>query len=153
MEATSLSAPGQELARGELFADRYQVEELLGRGGMGAVYRAHDLALGEPIALKLFPFDPDRAPIGVLRFRQEVRLARRVTHPNVARVYDIGEHDGQLFLTMELITGGTLRALLEREGRLTPARAIAVGSAVAAGLSAAHKVGIVHRDLKPANLL
>jgi eukaryotic-like serine/threonine-protein kinase len=153
MEATARSEPGQELARGELFADRYQVEELLGRGGMGAVYRAHDLALGEPIALKLFPFDPDRAPLGVLRFRQEVRLARRVTHPNVARVYDIGEHQGALYLTMELIEGATLRALFSHEGRLAPARAVDIVREVALGLQAAHAAGVIHRDLKPTNIL
>jgi eukaryotic-like serine/threonine-protein kinase len=153
MKAAARSEPDQELARGELFADRYQVEELLGRGGMGAVYRAHDLALAEPIALKVFPLDPDRAPLGVMRFRQEVKLARRVTHPNVARVYDIGEHQGKLYLTMEFIDGATLRAVLSSERRLAPARGVEIARAVALGLSAAHAAGVIHRDLKPGNIL
>src|SRR5688572_14921116 len=97
--------PGQELACGALFADRYQIDAVLGRGGMGTVYRARDLSLGEDIALKVMSFGPEPLPVSVLRFRREVNLARRVTHPNVARVYDIGEHGGRLYLTMEFIDG------------------------------------------------
>src|SRR5829696_6601736 len=104
------SEHASEIARGGLFADRYQIEAVLGRGGMGTVYRARDLSLGEDIALKVLAFGPEPSPIAVLRFRQEVKLARRVTHPNVARVFDIGEHEGVFFLTMELLDGSTLRA-------------------------------------------
>src|SRR5262245_2370874 len=91
-------AAEEYLRKGEIFAGRYEVEELLGRGGMGAVYRVRDLALGEVVALKVLSMGPEPPPTAVLRFRQEVRLARRVTHPNVARVYDIGEHEGTIFL-------------------------------------------------------
>ncbi len=145
--------PRDELASGELFADRYEILETLGKGGMGTVYRARDLSLGEEIALKLLPFGQRAAPVAILRFRKEVKLARRVTHPNVARVYDIGEHLGELYLTMELVNGPTLRGVLRGEQRLAPARVIAIGRALAAGLSAAHEVGVVHRDLKPTNIL
>src|SRR5262245_55481902 len=107
-----------ELAPGELFADRYQIVESLGRGGMGTVYRARDLSLGEEIALKFLSFSQNPSPVAVLRFRKEVRLARRVTHPNVARVYDIGEHLGMIYLTMGLVDGPTLRAVLRNERRL-----------------------------------
>ena len=112
-----------ELPLGQRFADRYQIEELLGRGGMGAVYRARDLSLGEDIALKVLTLGEEAPVAAVLRFRQEVRLARRVTHPNVARVYDIGEHEGVLYLTMELIDGVTLRATLRAEDRFDAMRA------------------------------
>jgi serine/threonine protein kinase/tetratricopeptide (TPR) repeat protein len=142
-----------ELSPGAFFADRYQIEDILGRGGMGTVYRARDLSLGEPIALKLLSFGAEPPPVAVLRFRQEVKLARRVTHPHVARVYDIGEHEGQIFLTMELITGGTLRALIKRERRLGPGRALSIARALTEGLAAAHKAGVIHRDLKPTNVL
>src|ERR1051325_4763730 len=89
-----------DLERGTVFADRYEIEALLGRGGMGAVYRARDRSLGETIALKLLATGEAAGQEEAARFRQEVRLARRVTHPNVARVYDFGEHDGLAYLTM-----------------------------------------------------
>jgi serine/threonine-protein kinase len=144
---------GTTLRKGDVFAQRYTIVALLGRGGMGAVYVARDLALGEIIALKLLGTEFEPAPVEVLRFREEVRLARRVTHPNVARVYDIGEEAGVLYLTMELIEGEDLRTLLRREGRLPPPRAARMARALCEGLSAAHAAGVVHRDLKPANVL
>jgi TolB-like protein/Tfp pilus assembly protein PilF len=142
-----------ELPLGQRFADRYQIEELLGRGGMGAVYRARDLSLGEDIALKVLTLGEEAPVAAVLRFRQEVRLARRVTHPNVARVYDIGEHEGILYLTMELIDGVTLRAALRAEDRFDAVRAARIARAICDGLAAAHAAGVIHRDLKPANIL
>ncbi|HVY48720.1 MAG TPA: serine/threonine-protein kinase, partial [Minicystis sp.] len=143
-----------ELQPGHLFAERYAIEELIGRGGMGAVYRVRDFALGEPIALKvLLTDDTEPTPAALVRFRQEVRLARRVTHPNVARVYDLGEHAGVLFLTMELVEGGTLRTLLHGGRRLPLRRALGIARSIADGLAAAHAVGVVHRDLKPGNVL
>src|SRR5262245_48449595 len=94
-----------EVALGALFADRYEILESLGRGGMGTVYRAHDIALAEEIALKVLSLGHTPSPSAILRFRKEVKLARKVTHPNVARVYDIGEHQGKIYLTMELVNG------------------------------------------------
>ncbi|MFT3766850.1 MAG: protein kinase [Minicystis sp.] len=144
---------GGEIERGARFAERYEVEAVLGRGGMGAVYRVRDLALGETIALKVLARGGDADVAEVLRFRQEVRLARKVTHPNVARVYDIGEHEGVVFLTMEIVEGETLRQRLRREGALPHAEGLRIALALAQGLGAAHAAGIVHRDLKPANVL
>lgn len=146
-------SPRVELPCGTLFAERYWIEEVVGRGGMGAVYRARDVTLGETIAMKLLAAGSDATAAQVARFRQEVRLARRVTHPNVARVYDIGEHDQLVYLTMELIEGETLRQLLRREGALPKERAAQIALALCDGLVAAHAAGVVHRDLKPANVL
>lgn len=142
-----------EISCGTLFADRYWIEDVIGRGGMGAVYRARDVTLGETIALKLLVAGSDATAAQVARFRQEVRLARRVTHPNVARVYDIGEHAQLVYLTMELIEGETLRVHLKRHGALPRDRAVGIALALCDGLDAAHAAGVVHRDLKPGNVL
>jgi len=134
-------------------ANRYEVRGFIGAGGMGSVYRVHDLELDEEVALKFLKREVLGLP-GVLdRFRAEVRLARRVTHENVARTFDIGEHGAERFLTMEYIAGESLTARLRREGVMAPGDAIALGLALAAGLGAAHRAGVVHRDLKPDNIL
>jgi eukaryotic-like serine/threonine-protein kinase len=139
-----------DLRPGRRFAERYDVEELLGRGGMGAVYRVHDSVLGETVALKLLTLS---APDAVEGFLREVRLARRVTHRNVARTHDFGEHDGLRFLTMEYVRGAALSRKLLADGRMPPERAAGIAAQIAAGLGAAHAAGIVHRDLKPANVM
>jgi serine/threonine-protein kinase len=152
----SMAEPAEtsELAPGALFAGRYEVEASIGRGGMGSVYRVRDRSVGEVVALKvLTPLEGADAAAALARFRQEVRLARRVTHPNVARVYDLGEHDGRTFLTMELVEGGTLRALMRAEAPFPAARAVAYACDLLDGLAAAHAAGVVHRDLKPGNVL
>ncbi len=137
-----------------VIADRYEIEAHVGSGAMAEVFRARDLSLGEVIALKLLKQQVGPPSEAVERFRREVRLARRVTHPNVARVFDLVEaSDGRLMLTMEFIEGVTLRQLLKDEGALGVARAARIGMDVCSGLSAVHAVGIVHRDLKPANIL
>ncbi len=145
--------PPHELATGAIFAGRYIVEALLGAGGMGAVYRVDDIALGEPIALKVLLDDANATVTSVIRFRQEVRLARRVTHPNVARVFDLGEHAGVVFMTMELIDGVTLRQRMVEAGRIATPTALRILHALAEGVAAAHAVGVVHRDLKPTNVM
>jgi eukaryotic-like serine/threonine-protein kinase len=136
-----------------LLAGRYEVLGLLGVGGMGAVYRARDRELDEIVALKMLRRDIANAPGVLAMFRQEVKLARKVTSPNVARTFDIGEHYGDRFLTMELVEGESLAAELVREVSLAPARVVAIATEVCGGLTAAHDVGIVHRDLKPDNVL
>jgi serine/threonine-protein kinase len=141
---------GLTLEAGSDFAGRYDVMRLLGRGGMGAVYQVRDRALGEIVALKLLTLDSARA---VERFRSEVRLARKVTHPNVARIHDFGEVGDVRYLTMEYVEGKSLEDTLEEEGKLDAERVAAIGSDIAAGLIAAHAAGIIHRDLKPANVL
>ncbi len=136
---------------GQRFADRYEVERLLGRGGMGSVFEVRDRAIDELVALKLL----DAATAGPElsdRFRREVRLARRVTHRNAARTYDLGEWQGWLYLTMELVEGESLHDLARRQ-QIGPARAVNIAAQIAEGLAAAHDAGVVHRDLKPANVL
>lgn len=136
-----------------LLAGRYELRGLLGEGGMGAVYRAFDRELGETVALKMLRSEAGCAQALVERFREEVRLARRVTHPNVARMFDIGTDGDARFLTMELVEGEALGAILEREGPLPLARVVLIVGQACAGLAAAHEAGIVHLDLKPDNVL
>ncbi|WP_253982807.1 protein kinase domain-containing protein [Pyxidicoccus xibeiensis] len=146
------STPGAT-EQGELFAGRYEMLGLLGRGGMGAVYRARDTLVGDLVALKVLELGSTPAPEWLERFRREVRLARRVSHRHVARTFDLGEHAGRLFLSMEYVEGETLQTVLDRERALAPARAARIALALCEGLAAAHAAGVVHRDLKPANVL
>jgi serine/threonine-protein kinase len=136
---------------GSILADRYRVISLLGAGGMGEVYRATDLKLGQAVALKFLPASASEEALG--RFRAEVRVARQISHPNVCRVYDIAEVDGQQFLSMEYIDGEDLSSLLRRIGRLPQDKAIDIARQICAGLAAAHDRGVLHRDLKPSNVL
>jgi len=149
---TPWSAPA-ELAERVVFAGRYEILGLLGSGGMGSVYRAWDRVLEEHVALKTLRSDVVASDRALERLRREAKLARRVTHPNVARTFDIGEHGDERFLTMELVEGESLSGLLAREGRLHPSRATQIALDLCAGLGAAHAVGVVHRDLKPENVL
>ncbi len=135
---------------GERFAQRYRIEALLGRGAAGAVWAALDEEVGDRVALKLLHAGPDDA---IERFRREVRLARRVTHRNAARIFDLGAQGGVLYLTMELVDGESLDDLLSREGPLSIARTAQIGNQIALGLAAAHEVSVIHRDIKPANVL
>jgi serine/threonine-protein kinase len=132
-----------------IFAGRWRLEGMIGAGGMGAVYRARDLELDEVVALKVLT-DVDAASLG--RFREEVRLARKVTHRNVARTYDIGEHEGRRFLTMEHVQGPSLRSVMQR-GPFSKNRARDVARQICAGVAAVHAEGIAHGDLKPENVL
>jgi serine/threonine-protein kinase len=120
---------------------------------MGEVYRADDLKIGQPVALKFLPRDLERDPERLERLLGEVRVARQVSHPNVCRVHDVGEFDGHHFITMEYVDGEDLASLLRRIGRLPPEKALDLARQIAAGLAAAHVQGIVHRDLKPANIM
>ena len=138
---------------GTLLQDRYRVIALLGRGGMGEVYRADDMKLGQTVALKFLPPDLAHDPGRLARFHNEARLARQVSHPNVCRVYDIGDIDGQVFMSMEYIDGEDLGSLLRRIGRLPKAKAVEIARQLCAGLAAAHDRGVLHRDLKPANVM
>jgi serine/threonine-protein kinase len=138
---------------GALLADRYRIVALLGRGGMGEVYRADDLTLGQPVALKFLPEEAARDASLLERFRGEVRISRKVSHPNVCRVYDVGEVNGQTFFTMEYVDGEDLASLLRRIGRLPHDKALDIARQLCAGLAAAHAKGVLHRDLKPANIM
>jgi ABC-type branched-subunit amino acid transport system substrate-binding protein/DNA-binding beta-propeller fold protein YncE len=131
----------------------YRVEELVGRGGMGVVYRATDLSLERPVALKLIAPELAQDERFRGRFLREPRLAAALDHPNVIPIYEAGEHDGQLYLAMRYVEGSDLKTVLEHEGRLSPERVVAVLAQVAGALDAAHRRGLVHRDVKPANVL
>ncbi|NUO53172.1 MAG: protein kinase [Polyangiaceae bacterium] len=136
-----------------ILAGRYLLLGLLGTGGMGTVYRARDLDLSEEIAVKVLRRELVESPSIVARFKQEVRLARRVTHRNVARTFDTGEHGGERFITMEYIDGEALADKLAKRGKLPLGEALDMAGSICAGLAAAHTAGIVHRDLKPENVL
>jgi serine/threonine-protein kinase len=138
---------------GTMLGDRYRVVGLLGRGGMGEVYRADDLKLGQTVALKFLPQAVERDPQRLSRFLNEVRVALRVSHANVCRVYDIGELEGQHYISMEYVDGEDLASLLRRIGRLPQDKAVQAARQICAGLAAAHDQGILHRDLKPANVM
>ncbi len=135
---------------GDILAGRYRIVELLGEGTSGSVYRTHDLTLDVPVALKLFAVS---GPAGLDRLCEEVRLARRVTHPAVCRVHDVGAHDSRCFLTQEYVDGEDLSRLLRRVGRLAPERVLEIGRQLADALAAAHASGVLHRDIKPSNIL
>jgi Protein kinase domain len=138
---------------GTLLAERYRILGRLGKGGMGEVYRANDLRLGQTVALKFLPESTARDPGMLARFYNEVRIARQVTHPNVCRVFDIGDVDGQPFISMQFVDGENLASLLLRIGRLPADKAVEISRRLCAGLAAAHSQGVLHRDLKPANIM
>jgi serine/threonine-protein kinase len=126
---------------------------MLGKGGMGEVYRAEDLSLDQTVALKFLPESLTHHAQTLERFRSEVRIARQVSHPNVCRVYDLGEMEGLYFLSMEYVDGEDLGSLLRRIGRLPGDKALEVARQLCAGLAAAHEKGVLHRDLKPGNIM
>jgi serine/threonine protein kinase len=138
---------------GTVLARRYRIVNLLGRGGMGEVYRATDLILGQTVALKFLPEVASHKVQNRERLFNEVRSAREITHPHVCRVHDIGEIDGQFYISMEFVDGEDMASLLARIGRLPAAKAAELAAGICAGLAAAHRKGLVHRDLKPANIM
>jgi serine/threonine-protein kinase len=145
-----------ELQTGQLFATRYRIEGIIGRGGMGVVYKAVDTQLDEPVAIKTLPGDVmTRSPEDLERFKREIRLARKITHRNVLRTYDYGEADGVYFISMELVRGYTLAELMaEAEAKqMAPRVAVGIMRQVSRGLDVAHEQGIIHRDIKPQNVL
>ena len=155
LSRTSIAATVDEgrFLPGTLIAGRYRVIGLLGRGGMGEVYRATDLALAQSVALKILPEDAATNEQLLERFHSEVRIARQVSHPNVCRVYDLGEADGVPFISMEYVDGEDLASLLQRIGRLPSDKALEIARKLCAGLAAAHERGVIHRDLKPQNIM
>jgi hypothetical protein len=147
---SSSSAP---FVPGAIVAGRYRLVALLGRGGMGEVYRADDLTLDHPVALKFLPQGVAGDQARLAQFHNELRIARQVSHKNVCRLYDLGESDGRRFLTMEYVDGEDLASLLRRIGRIPQDKAIDIARQLCAGLAAAHERGVLHRDLKPANVM
>ena len=147
------STPKGRFESGTVLLERYRIVSLLGLGGMGEVYRADDIVLDQPVALKFLPASFEDNPSWLERFHNEVRLSRQVTHPNVCRVFDIGEVEGEQFISMEFVDGEDLASLLRRIGRLPQDKAIQLSRQLCAGLAAAHDKGVLHRDLKPANIM
>jgi len=143
---------GQEHIRRTIADGRYELVELIGEGGMGAVYLARQVAMDRMVALKLILAEAVKSPDAAARFEREMKLSAKIEHPNTIRVYDFGETDGQLFLAMELLRGQTLKQVLE-SGPLDLGRIVRIGVQVARALQAAHSEGVVHRDLKPDNVM
>ena len=138
---------------GDVLSERYRIVGLLGQGGMGEVYRADDLKLKQPVALKFLPASLTANGAALARFYKEVSVARQISQRHVCRVYDIGEYQGEHFISMEFVRGEELSSLLKRIGRLPQDKAIQVARQLCAGLAAVHERGVLHRDLKPANIM
>ncbi|HKW35173.1 MAG TPA: protein kinase [Candidatus Acidoferrum sp.] len=146
-------AATDELAHGTFLGGRYEILHLIGRGGMGAVYKAHDKELDRTVALKLIRPDLARNPEMVRRFKQELILARQVTHKNVIRIFDLGQSEGIKFITMDFVEGHDLRALLQEKGKFPPPEAARIMLQICRALEAAHSEHVIHRDLKPQNIM
>ncbi len=136
-----------------MLGERYEILQLLGQGGMGAVYKARDIELERTVALKLIRSDLASHPEILRRFKQELILAREVTHRNVIRIFDLGQASGVRYITMDYVEGQDLRALLNEKGKFSPEEAVPIFLQIAAALEAAHQAGVVHRDLKPQNVM
>jgi serine/threonine-protein kinase len=155
-ETAALTAvtPGVSVHRGDLFAGRYELVSTLGKGGMGVVYLARDRTLDEEVALKVLRPDVMRDDPNLLeRFKQEIRLARRITHRNILRTHDFGETEGTPYISMEYLEGVTLKDLISGKGALPVGVGLRIAKQMCQGLEAAHLQGVVHRDVKPQNML
>src|SRR5256714_1568856 len=150
--AVSSANPELSLEVGSILAERYEILKLLGEGGMGAVYKARDQELDRVVALKVIRPELAGHPTVLQRFKQELLLARKITHRNVIRIFDLGVSSGLRFITMEFVEGKDLSALLE-ERKYTPEEAVEILRQVCGALEAAHLEGVVHRDLKPQNIM
>src|SRR6185437_3576385 len=151
--AASSSGSGIRQTKPVDFGPRYEVQALLGEGGMGAVYRAYDRELDRIVALKLIRPELGADPAMSQRFRQELLLASKISHKNILRIHDLGEANGTKFISMAYVEGEDLHQLLRREGRLAVNRGVTIAKQLCAALEAAHSEGVVHRDLKPQNIL
>ena len=149
----TLETKPEGLGKGELFAGRFELIEELGAGGMGIVYRAYDKQVGEEIALKILHPEIALDERTVDRFRNEIKLARRISHRNVCRMHELHEDGKQLFITMEYVSGQDLKGLIRETKGLTAGKAISIAKQVAEGLCEAHNLGVIHRDLKPQNIM
>jgi serine/threonine protein kinase len=149
----TLDTTVDELARGVVFAGRYEIIEELGTGGMGKVYRAFDKKIGEEVAIKLLKPEIAAEKRTVERFRNEIKTARKIRHKNVCGMYDLQEEGKTLFITMEYVRGGDLKSVIRRMEKLTIGKTISIAHQIAEGLGEAHKLGIIHRDLKPHNIM
>jgi len=152
-QTAAFEPPAQDLTVGTTFAGRYQVIEELGKGGMGRVYKAFDSEIKELVALKILNSEIASGESVIERFRNELKLARRIAHRSVCRMFDLGRAGDTTYITMELVSGEDIKTLLRRVGQLSAHRAVAVAREVAEGLAEAHRLGVIHRDLKPQNIM
>ena len=150
---TQTLQPPRELERGTTLAGRFEIIEELGRGGMGKVYKAFDTKVRENIALKLLRPEIGLDEETVERFRNEIKLARKISQRHVCRLYDLGEDGPIFFITMEYVPGENLKSFIRRSGNLTEAKAVTLGRQIAEGMAEAHAHGVIHRDLKPQNVM
>ena len=149
----TLETPREELTRGSTFADRYEIIDELGKGGMGNVYRVEDTKVKEEVALKLIKPEIAADKKTIERFRNELKIARKIRHKNVCAMFDLGEEKGTHFITMEYVSGGDLKRLIRRTKRLDTRTAISIAKQICEGLAEAHKLRVIHRDLKPNNIM
>ncbi|MBW1673819.1 MAG: protein kinase, partial [Deltaproteobacteria bacterium] len=149
----TIETPKEELTTGVTFAGRYQIIEELGKGGMGKVYKVHDTEIREKVALKLLKSEISADEKTIERFRNEIKLARKIAHRNVCKMFDLGEEKGTRFITMEYVEGEDLKSMIRMMGLLSRGKAISIAKQVCEGLAEAHGFGIVHRDLKPSNIM
>jgi serine/threonine-protein kinase len=149
----TMEKPRRLLAPGSLLADRFEIREEIGSGGMGTVYRVWDKKIGEDVALKLLRPDVAADHKTIERFKNELKLARRITHKSVCRMHDIHEEAGTIFITMEYVPGENLKNLIRRSGPLFVGQTLNVAKQIAEGLVEAHRLGVIHRDLKPQNIM
>ncbi len=149
----TLQTPKSELTTGSTFAGRYQVIEELGKGGMGTVYKVYDTEIKEKIALKLLNPEVAADEKTIERFRNELKLARKIGHRNVCRMYDLSKEKGTPYITMEYVAGENLKSMIGMMGQLSTGKAVVIADQICAGLGEAHRLGVVHRDLKPQNIM
>jgi serine/threonine protein kinase len=149
----TIETPVEEFTRGTTFADRYEIIEMLGKGGMGTVYRVEDTKIGQDIALKLIKPEIASDTKTIERFRNELKTTRMISHRNVCRMFDLGDSEGKYFITMEYIPGEDLKSFIRRVGQLPSGKAISIAKQVGEGLAEAHRLGVVHRDLKSNNIM
>jgi serine/threonine-protein kinase len=149
----TLHSPRKRLKRGRVFGGRYEVIEELGEGGMGIVYKVFDRKIEDRVALKVLAPEIAGDEKTIERFRNELKLARNISHRNVCRMYDLSEEEKTPFITMEFVPGENLKNLIKRIGHLSKAKALSIAKQVCEGLVEAHRLGVVHRDLKPQNIM
>ena len=152
-QTLTLEYSREGLHRGTLFAERYEVIEELGHGGMGRVYKVYDQKIGEVVALKVINPEISLNEKAIDRFRNELRFARKIGHRHVGRMFDLGEDGGNFYITMEYVEGENLKSFIRRSGQLAPRKAVSLARQVGEGLAEAHRLGIIHRDLKPQNIM
>ena len=149
----TLETPKEELTTGSTFAGRYQIIEELGKGGMGKVYRVEDKKIKEEVALKLIKPEIASDKKTIERFSNELKMARKIAHRNVCKMYDLGEEKGTHYITMEYVLGEDLKSSIRRFGQIPVGKTISIAKQICEGLSEAHRLGVVHRDLKPSNIM